>query len=506
MLNLAFDPTPGASVQKLVKVANAVNGTAIVNNCLEPDEFDSAGYYRSPCHNTTTPDPADTISATFESGVSIQYKVTVGNSGAQPLTGVTVVDSTGATGCTFPTTWPVGYSNQPSPGCTYNRTAPNVPNGQTQISYPNVLTVDATEINPEQDSNTVAVQPPPPNWKVDVYVSPFALGDDGDGTGGTADFKNVTDGQPRLEHHPDQRVRLVPDRHHEHRRLDGKRGHDLLDPGGDPVQHEQSEHRGLPRDADHRGGRPRRFNCRYKVDAGTPGVIQNTVTVNSSNAVPPARNNVASATVTNCANPSKVIPNLIGLNKAAAQAAWTAAGFTAGNLSVWNGQNNALTVTQTRQAFQCMARQHDHDDRALTMTLFIRHRMSPRGQALVEFALVLPIFAIMLFGIIDFGRYVFTANSLNNGAREAARFASVVNRPAGVRRADPKRLRDDDREEPRLGRPAERRHRHRQLRALLGGRHQVQPRRGGLPDRRLPRRPHPERLHPRHAADRPAPR
>ena len=155
MLNLAFDPTPGASVQKLVSVANAVNGATIVSNCLEPDEFDSAGYYRSPCHDTTTADPADTISATFESGVSIQYKVTVGNSGGQPLTGVTVVDSTGATGCTFPTTWAVGYSNQPSPGCTYNRTAPNVPNGQSQISYPNVLTVDSTEINPEQDSNTV---------------------------------------------------------------------------------------------------------------------------------------------------------------------------------------------------------------------------------------------------------------------------------------------------------------------------------------------------------------
>jgi Flp pilus assembly protein TadG len=56
-------------------------------------------------------------------------------------------------------------------------------------------------------------------------------------------------------------------------------------------------------------------------------------------------------------------------------------------------------------------------------------RRGHRGQSLVEFALVLPIFAIMLFGIIDLGRYVFTANSLNNGAREAARFASVVNRP-----------------------------------------------------------------------------
>jgi Flp pilus assembly protein TadG len=68
----------------------------------------------------------------------------------------------------------------------------------------------------------------------------------------------------------------------------------------------------------------------------------------------------------------------------------------------------------------------------------LRNHPPSRGQALVEFALVLPIFAIMLFGIIDFGRYVFTANSLNNGAREAARFASVVNRPpecAGLSRS-----------------------------------------------------------------------
>ena len=65
------------------------------------------------------------------------------------------------------------------------------------------------------------------------------------------------------------------------------------------------------------------------------------------------------------------------------------------------------------------------------MTRLRLHRPGAgRGQALVEFALVLPIFAIMLFGIIDFGRYVFTANSLNNGAREAARFASVSVFPA----------------------------------------------------------------------------
>lgn len=59
-----------------------------------------------------------------------------------------------------------------------------------------------------------------------------------------------------------------------------------------------------------------------------------------------------------------------------------------------------------------------------------RGHQRTRGQAMTEFALILPIFALMLFGIIDLGRYVYTANALNNGAREGARFASVGVRPA----------------------------------------------------------------------------
>ncbi len=353
VLNLAFDPTPGASVQKLVNVANAVNGTAIVSNCLEPDEFDSAGFYRSPCHNTTTPDPADTISATFESGVSIQYKVTVGNSGGQPLTGVTVVDSTGATGCTFPTTWAVGYSNQPSPGCTYNRTAPNVPNGQSQVSYANVLTVDATETNPEQDSITVTVQPPPPNWKVDVYVSPFALGDDGDGTGGNADFKNVTSLSQGINgtiNNESVWFQFIV------KNIGGSTatGVTISSTLGPIPFNTNNPNTAVCPVMPTSVAATVTFTCRYKVDAGTAGVIQNTLTVNSSNAVPPARNNVASATVTNCANPSKVIPNLIGRTKTQAIADWAAAGFTASNLTSWKNKDSDLVVTQNRSAFQCM--------------------------------------------------------------------------------------------------------------------------------------------------------
>jgi Flp pilus assembly protein TadG len=48
-----------------------------------------------------------------------------------------------------------------------------------------------------------------------------------------------------------------------------------------------------------------------------------------------------------------------------------------------------------------------------------------RGQTLVEFALVFPVFLLILFGIIDVGRYVYVANALNEASREGARYGSV---------------------------------------------------------------------------------
>src|SRR6266508_988954 len=48
-----------------------------------------------------------------------------------------------------------------------------------------------------------------------------------------------------------------------------------------------------------------------------------------------------------------------------------------------------------------------------------------RGQALVEFALVFPLFLLLLMSIITFGLYVFYNQQLQNAAREAARYAAV---------------------------------------------------------------------------------
>jgi Flp pilus assembly protein TadG len=54
-----------------------------------------------------------------------------------------------------------------------------------------------------------------------------------------------------------------------------------------------------------------------------------------------------------------------------------------------------------------------------------RLRGRGRGQAAAEFAIVAPIFFFMLFGIIDFGRYVYYVQIINNAAREGARYAIV---------------------------------------------------------------------------------
>ena len=57
-----------------------------------------------------------------------------------------------------------------------------------------------------------------------------------------------------------------------------------------------------------------------------------------------------------------------------------------------------------------------------------RRRKQP-AQSLVEFALALPIFLILLFGVVDFSRLLFSYISLVNGTRELVRVAAL---PAAV--------------------------------------------------------------------------
>ncbi len=55
-----------------------------------------------------------------------------------------------------------------------------------------------------------------------------------------------------------------------------------------------------------------------------------------------------------------------------------------------------------------------------------------RGQSLVEFALVLPVFLLLLIGIAEFGRAWMTRNILTGAAREAVRIAAVQDNAASA--------------------------------------------------------------------------
>jgi hypothetical protein len=58
------------------------------------------------------------------------------------------------------------------------------------------------------------------------------------------------------------------------------------------------------------------------------------------------------------------------------------------------------------------------------MRLRLRRDRS-RGQSLVEFAIVVPLFFLLLFAFIDVGRYVYTTTAYGQAAREGARYGSV---------------------------------------------------------------------------------
>jgi Flp pilus assembly protein TadG len=54
--------------------------------------------------------------------------------------------------------------------------------------------------------------------------------------------------------------------------------------------------------------------------------------------------------------------------------------------------------------------------------LFLKDK---RGQSIIEFALVLPILLMVLFGITEFGRAIMVKNILHTASREGARLAAV---------------------------------------------------------------------------------
>jgi Flp pilus assembly protein TadG len=56
-----------------------------------------------------------------------------------------------------------------------------------------------------------------------------------------------------------------------------------------------------------------------------------------------------------------------------------------------------------------------------------------RGQSLTEFALVLPIFLLLVCGIFDFGRLMYTYMNMNNAAQESVRKGGLGEKDADIK-------------------------------------------------------------------------
>jgi Flp pilus assembly protein TadG len=61
----------------------------------------------------------------------------------------------------------------------------------------------------------------------------------------------------------------------------------------------------------------------------------------------------------------------------------------------------------------------------------INHRRSERGTTVAEFAVVALLFFTIIFGIIEFGRLLYTHNALTDATRRGARFA-VLHKQADI--------------------------------------------------------------------------
>lgn len=59
-------------------------------------------------------------------------------------------------------------------------------------------------------------------------------------------------------------------------------------------------------------------------------------------------------------------------------------------------------------------------------------RQGDAGATLVEFAIVVPLLLVLLFGIVEFGRVIGEFTTIRTAAREGARFATTVESASGT--------------------------------------------------------------------------
>lgn len=328
VLNLAYDPTPGASLTKYA--CFGAGCTAIVTPSLDLNN--------------------DPTYVTGDAGAQITYQITATNVGGQPLTGISVTDTNqalpfGTANCPMlPASLAVGSSWQ----CRYTLTAPNT-NGQPYLLYSNTATLQATEIQQRQATAVVKVIALPAGLSVAKNVSPYRLGGSGNGPWVSSPTINVSFNSLTGTTQATVWYQLI-----------------VSNPGGSATTSLALTDAlngttiNLPTNADcpalpaslAAGGS---WTCLYSApySISSPGTNENAATATASDAASATATATVNASV--CGGTDLVVPNLIGGTKAAAQAAWTSAGFPVGQLSTWTGHTSAVVATQNVQAFSCVA-------------------------------------------------------------------------------------------------------------------------------------------------------
>ena len=74
------------------------------------------------------------------------------------------------------------------------------------------------------------------------------------------------------------------------------------------------------------------------------------------------------------------------------------------------------------------------------MSLTVRHLRGRKGQALAEFALILPVLFLLIAGIIEFGRAWNIKQAVTDAAREGARYTVIVDTRTMTQTVDPNRV------------------------------------------------------------------
>ena len=357
----------------------------------------------------------------------------ISNSGAVALTGMNISDCAAYEGTSCTATWPAVSANCPArPNslavasatytCTYSKTAPSIPDSSATKNFVNNATVTANEISPAVSAVTAQFEKPA-DLRVVKWVSPYPLGNDGDGTPsfGTGDISMTYTGStgPVVWYY----VGIT--------NVGAKTANNVAisdTMGAIPFGQNNATAVCDANPGSMAAGAA--FTCRYQRTLQTGNAARaNTVSVTSSNVVP---NGDDSATrtvdVSQCTGGS-VVPNMIGMTKTQATTAWTTAGFKSNKITTWSNFDTDVVADPGPPGRPLPERQQRHrHGQAGDHAMSLRRRRS-RGQALTEFALVLPIFALLLFGIIDVARLAFTMNTLNNAAREAARGIAVAKWP-----------------------------------------------------------------------------